>query len=371
MIEGIDFVELEAEEYWSTTKEKTKKMAHDMVFSGDYIGSRKVDGHHYRFIKDGDILRLQGRSKGVSGEYLSKIDHVPHIKKILNTLPDGTVLVGELFFPDKEHSKNVTTIMGCLKEKAIARQTKGNELHYYIFDILAWDGKSLINKSLDERIDILNGMLRKHLELVDPNKFTHIATYYEKEKLWDYIAWALTHDYEGVVIQNRYDSYAPGKRTARKTLKIKKEITVNIDAYLTGYYKLGTKEYTGKEPECWKFWVNTRTNERLYGEHNYDEYIISGIVIPVTKDWFYELPASIEFAVMGHSDEDIHLCWVSNITDALKQEIKDSPTNCRGKVAVITAMEIDKESGKLRHSKISEWRDDISYQDCTFSKIPI
>ena len=83
MINNVDFVEIEAEKYWSFPpkyKGDKKKEIRDMIFSGEYFGSVKKDGHYYRFIKDGEILRLQGRSKSVSGEYLNKIYWVPHIK---------------------------------------------------------------------------------------------------------------------------------------------------------------------------------------------------------------------------------------------------------------------------------------------------
>ena len=120
MIDGIDFINLPAEEYWTSQSKKInpRELARTLVFSGDYIGARKVDGHHYRFILDGEDVRLQGRTPGVSGEHINKINWVPHIEKELIKLPNGTVLVGELYFPEREGSKNVTTIMGCLLAKA-------------------------------------------------------------------------------------------------------------------------------------------------------------------------------------------------------------------------------------------------------------
>lgn len=369
MIDGIDFVEMKAEEYWSPTNKAEKAnpqaLAKNMIFSGDYIGARKVDGHHYRFIKDGDILRLQGRTKSVSGEYLNKIDWVPHIKEQLEQLPDGTVLVGELYFPNKEGSKNVTTIMGCLQPKAIARQEKEDKLHFYIFDILAYDGYSLLNLGLADRIKFFDKIK------FEDNSMIHFATYYEGEQLWKYIGWALSNGYEGTVIQRKDGIYSPGKRTARKTLKIKKEIQLEIDAFLTGNIKIATREYKGKEPEHWNYWFNLRTNEYLEGEENYDTFIHNGLIIPVTKDWFYGLPSSIEFGVYNDNGEVVSLCWISNITDDIKWEIKESQSNCFGKVAKITGMEIDDETGSLRHSKIVEWREDgdKSYLDCKLSQL--
>ena len=96
LIDGIDFQNLEAEKYWSfpkSYKKDPKEETRNMIFSNNYIGARKMDGAYYRFIKDMDgNMRLQGRSKSVSGEYLDKLDHVPHLLPYFESLPNGTCL---------------------------------------------------------------------------------------------------------------------------------------------------------------------------------------------------------------------------------------------------------------------------------------
>lgn len=76
VIDGIDFKELPAEKYWSFPKSykgDPKVDTKNFIFSGDYIGARKMDGAYYRFIKDMDgNMRLQGRSKSVSGEQIGR-----------------------------------------------------------------------------------------------------------------------------------------------------------------------------------------------------------------------------------------------------------------------------------------------------------
>ena len=43
-----------------------------------------MDGAYYRFIKDMDgNMRLQGRSKSVSGDYLDKLAWVPQLPRLL------------------------------------------------------------------------------------------------------------------------------------------------------------------------------------------------------------------------------------------------------------------------------------------------
>ena len=53
-IAGIAFHELESEKYWAfpkNYKKDSKAETKNMIFSGDYIGARKIDGAYYRFIK--------------------------------------------------------------------------------------------------------------------------------------------------------------------------------------------------------------------------------------------------------------------------------------------------------------------------------
>ena len=145
IIDNVDFHELPAQKYWSFPsgyKKDSKAETQNMIFSGDYVGARKMDGAFYKFIKDENgNMELIGRSKSVKGDYINKIEWVPQLHEFFNSLPTGTRLLGELYFPEKEGSSNVTTIMGCLPQKARERQEKGMKLHYYIFDVLAFNGE--------------------------------------------------------------------------------------------------------------------------------------------------------------------------------------------------------------------------------------
>ena len=108
IIDNINFRELESEKYWAFPKSfkgDPKAETKNMIFSNDYIGSRKMDGSYYRFIKDiNGVMVLQGRSRSVSGNFLNKIGHVPHLHEFFESLPNGTCLLGEIYFPDDEGS---------------------------------------------------------------------------------------------------------------------------------------------------------------------------------------------------------------------------------------------------------------------------
>ena len=183
IIDGIDFQELEAEKYWSFPKSfkgDPKEETRNMIFSGNYMGARKMDGAYYRFIKDMDgNMRLQGRSKSVSGEYLDKLDHVPHLLSYFENLPNGTCLLGEIYFPKNEGSSNVTTIMGCLAPKAVERQAKGPKLHYYIFDVWAYAGRSKMNTKIEDRVRLLDDIYNDFMKHY--NLFIEVINEYENK----------------------------------------------------------------------------------------------------------------------------------------------------------------------------------------------
>ena len=240
-----NFHNLEAQKYWTfgaSAKVDTKVEAKNMIFSGDYIGARKIDGAFYKFWKDENgNMELLGRSKGVGGDYLNKLDWVPQLYEFFNELPNGTCLIGEIYFPGNEGSNKVTSIMGCLKDKAIARQESGAKLHYYIFDVLAWSKQSFLEETAQDRFNFLNTIEHGY----NISEYVEFAHYYDSKKLWDELQSILASGGEGVVITKKDTCYQPGKRPARQTLKIKKELSETLDCFFTGRISAPTRLYTG------------------------------------------------------------------------------------------------------------------------------
>lgn len=372
IIDGIDFQNVEAEKYWSFPKSfkgDPKEETRNMIFSGNYLGARKMDGAYYRFIKDMDgNMRLQGRSKSVSGEYLDKLDHVPHLLPYFESLPNGTCLLGEIYFPNNEGSSNVTTIMGCLAPKAIERQTKGPKLHYYIFDIWALGGHSFMNLKLENRIYELNDLYNEWADNANHERPAGLcevdfATYYEGEELWEQLQKILAAGGEGIVMTKKGTVPSPGKRTARKTLKVKKELSENIDCFFTGRGTSPTRLYSGKEIETWKYWENIRSGAKVEGEL-FGKYRQGEPYEPVTKPYFYGWVGSLEIGVL--KDGEVYpIGYLSGLAD----EIKADPGAQRMKCIEVTAMEILPDTGALRHGKLERFRPDLSPEDCTYEKL--
>lgn len=360
IINGIDFYELPVQKYWSFPKNYKKDYKieiKNMIFSNDYIGSRKMDGAFYKFVKDdnGD-MGLYGRSKSVNGNYLDKINWVPHLNDFFNSLPNGTCLIGEIYFPKKEGSSNVTTIMGCTQEKAIKRQQNNNTfLHYYIFDVLAYNGKSVYTEKIENRIEIL-----KNINIV--TNYVEKAEYYCGKELWENLQEILQEGGEGVVITKKGTCYNPGKRPARQTIKIKKEISQTIDCFFTGNITLPTKKYTGKEIESWKYWINVITNEKMEGEF-YKNYYNGEPIEPITKSYYNNLAGSLEVGVLKDK-KIVPIGYLSGLSD----EIKANVNNYKLKPFELSCMEI-LPTGGLRHAKFLKWREDLSINDCTWKKI--
>lgn len=371
LIDGIDFQELESEKYWSfpkSYKKDSKAETRNMIFSGDYLGARKIDGAYYRFVKDmeGNMV-LQGRSRSVSGEFLNKIDWVPHLHNFFNSLPNGTCLLGELYFPTHEGSSEVTKIIGCKTPKAIERQVN-DKLHYYIFDVWAFDGVSFLEDTFEKRIDQLETLriYSKPNSLMEDrtDSFPEIdfAIYYEGAQLWNQLQCILEEGGEGVVITKRTSHAEPGKRTARKTLKIKKEIANTIDCFFTGVGSAPTREYVGKEIEKWQYWENLQTGEKIEGDF-YKEYSEGSPIEPVTKPYFKGWAGSLEIgAIKG--DKIVPIGYLSGLSD----EIKSDPKKYKGRVIEISCMEVLK-TGGLRHAKMIQFRDDKDWRDCKWEDI--
>ena len=372
LIDGIDFQNLESEKYWSFPKSfkgDPKEETRNMIFSGNYLGARKMDGAYYRFIKDMDgNMRLQGRSKSVSGEYLDKLDHVPHLLPYFESLPNGTCLLGEIYFPDNEGSSNVTTIMGCLAPKAVERQTKGPKLHYYIFDVWAYAGRSRMNTKMEERVVLLDDMYNDWADDASNERHSAVgyidfASYWSGEELWEVLQKTLAAGGEGIVMTKRDTIPSPGKRTARKTLKVKKELSENIDCFFTGRGTAPTRLYAGKEIETWKYWQNMRTGQKIEGLF-YEDYKNGVALEPLTKPAFYGWAGSLEIGVL--KDGQVYpIGFLSGLAD----EIKADPGAQRMKCIEVTAMEILPDTGALRHGKLERFRPDLSPEDCTYEKL--
>ena len=373
IIDNYDFWDMPSMKYWSHPKsydaKKKKEESKYMCISGDYIGARKYDGAWNMLIKDMEgNFHLRSRTESVNGGYTDKAEWIPWITEELSWIPNGTVLVGEICFPNNEGSRKITSVLNCLKDKCIDRQKKNGILNFYVFDILAYKGKSLINTSFETRI-------RTYLEceladISNNNKYVFMANYKEGPELWDLYGQVIAEGGEGIVITRKDCKYLPGKRTARMTLKMKKEINDTIDAFIDGDYKPATRDYKGKTPlDQYSYWENIRTGE-ISGKCKFLEYTNGEPWEPVSRLYALGYAGSISFSVMKDGNP-VRIGYISGITDEMRKGIVENPKKYINKVFELSAMEIEHigESYSLRHGKIEKERLDKNYLDCDFSQI--
>lgn len=372
-IDGINFFELEAEKYFappsSWSQEKKEEWARTRIFSGEWWGAQKRDGAFFMFLKDEDgNMFLRPRARNVKKEFVNKIDWVPHLHEFFENLPNNICLLGEVYLPSNEQAKSTTSIMNCLLDKAIKRQEK-EPLHYYIFDVLAFRGESMLEMSALTRFLTLDA-----LDELYQSPYVEWARYVNGKELWNTIQEILANGHEGVVITRGNSHYLPGKRTNKDTLKIKKELQDTLDCVIIGANP-PTKISGTKEAETWEWWFDESIDKKVlaseYLEKNhksiYEFYTEGGTVYPVTKAWFYGWAGSLKLGLY-HKDKLIHIGDLSGINEEVRQNWKEYI----GKVAEISCMEIseDKNGSKgFRHPRLISWRTDKDLKECTIDQL--
>lgn len=361
-ISGYNFVEMESMKYWSypaaqASKQKTEVF--NYIMSGDYIGALKVDGYYQRIVKDdeGNCFMI-ARSRNVKGEVVNKIDWLPQLQPWLDSLPNGTCLLSECYWPGNEGSKNITSILGCLKDKAIARQQK-TPLHLYVFDCMAYGGENFLKSPYEYRALTVKKIAEKY-----PSPYVEYAEFYRGKELWDKLQEYLAEGREGAVIM-RADAIVYNKRTpARVSIKVKKELQQTIDCVIIGTNP-PNRDYTGKDIDVWKYWVDAKTEAKLPEGEHYKDYFNGAGIIPVTKTYYMGWPGSFKLGLWDGAAA-VYIGDVSGLTDEMK-------ANCEsyiGKVVEVGAMEI-MDTGGLRHPKILCIREDKKPIECTLDQLRI
>ena len=309
--------------------------AEKMIFNENnkFIAMRKYDGEWTRAIITEEGVLLQSRSiSRVTGTYGDKTLLVPLVVNELSKLPVGTVLLGELAFNDYEStSREVGTITRCKPEKAIQRQSD-KKLHFFVFDVLAYDGEILLDLPFEGRFAYYNDpkhslYVKKAEYWTDVDSFMPFA-----DEIW-------AKGGEGIMIVRKDMIYAPGKRTAWLSLKVKKKLGT-LEAKIVDFIE-PNKNYEGTQLDNWEYFVDKDNNpaDILKG-------IDYGSLTPVTKPYFYgwkngvvvEYEGRIIKVASGLTDQD--RAWFA--TDRARHLLDSGQL-----YAKITGMELTSDS--IRH----------------------
>lgn len=329
----------------------------EMCNNGQYFAELKKDGYWYEFEKTANYAYLFSRNVSRNtGILTDKLANVPHIADALAGLPAGTIVIGEIYYPGMT-SKDITRIMGCLPDEAITRQ-KDNPVHYYLHDIIKYDGVDLQSYGALTRYKVLCKVWEKFNLNQYPFMELAQAVY---ENIYDFTAEALRNGEEGAVLKLKTAPYAPDKRPAWSSIKIKK--IDYLDAVLIGFDD-ATREYEGKEIITWPYWENgeaIHSNTCHYGEDGWR---------PITKGYYFGWKTSIH---VGAYDENGNLKEIgtvsSGLTDELRADFAEHPDNYIGRVVSLQCMSKDCKEHTLRHAFFKCFRDDKNPNDCLMDTI--
>lgn len=362
----------EAMRVWSLPKGKEGKLQ-EMCENGQYFAQIKKDGFWYQFIKGETTSYLFSRNTSVAtGLLTEKLDNAPHIKQALSVLPKDTILIGEVYVPGGT-SKDTTRIMGCLPAEAIKRQEAEGYVHYYVHDVIAFNGNNLMELAAEKRYEILKGIF-DNFNLAN-NSFIELAEKYE-DNIFELIGQALENGEEGMVLKRRDYAYVPGKKPAWSAIKCKK---VDYADVVCMGFEDATKVYDGKELETWQYWIIEKCSK--LGENDFVECErhmgdVKDIknplyrTVPVTKPYFYNWKTSIRIGAFDKNGvlKEIGTCS-SGITDELRRDFAENPDKYIGKTMLAQCMEKDNKAQTLRHPIFKGFRIDKDAKECTLEEI--
>lgn len=330
--------------------------------SKKYIGQEKIDGAFYQLEKtdDGHVYLFSRAISKKTGELSEKIANVPHIKEWAEQLPNGTTLIGEIYVPGGK-SNDTTKIMGALPEKAIERQ-KDNPIHYYVHDMIRYNGKSLIDTDFEHRYSDLC----EHIDIeCDNPDWLRVASSFTGYDMYKTIQRYLDNGSEGCVIKLKSGLYLPGKRPVWN-FKVKEQVD-SLDFVILDLLD-PEKEYTGKEIKTWKYYESSLGYKEII-ESGSGGWTTSELKTPVTKDYYMGWKNALSVGAY----KDGKLVYVgrvaSGLTDEMKAHMTKEPDLYIGSVCEIQAMSIDKERKTFRHPRLINMRFDKNPEECQLDEI--
>lgn len=366
---------------WHFEKDGICEEAKKAINSNEYFCQLKIDGHFYQYEKTAHNEYLFSRNLSKNTGFLSeKSANVPHIMEALRNLPANTILLGEIYLPGKT-AQYVTKIMGSLPERARKiqygegmegkRGRRGVPVHYYIHDIIEYNGVNLMQVPALTRYKILRAVFLKHK--LQFQQYLTLAEVYT-ENMIDVVEKFLKKGEEGAVFKRKDGLYYPDKRPARLTFKIKQNAT--DDVICIGFCT-PTKIYEGKNLDSWTLWeriadwdIDYNPIYELIEGPMYVHYLHRpDLYTPVTKGYFYNWKTAIKIGAIKDG-EIVSLGTVSSgLTDKQKNDMVKNPKKYLGKTVEISYMLKDPVEKTFRHARVVRFRDDKPGRECLLDEI--
>ncbi len=221
---------------------------------GDCIAQPKLDGFRLQIHIDNSHLanpqiwfysrnlqNMTGMFPDLSQALIDKfhLHDLSNPLKIKNMIIEGEAIVydelSESFLPFQETVKRK-------RKHGIDQAAQELPLRLFIFDILYFNDKLVLEKSYQERRAILLSIISDKIDLNSQERIFLIEEEYCKtaQELNDYFNKNITQGLEGLVVKRPNTDYKPGKRNFN-WIKLKRHQEGNlqdtIDAVVLGYYK--------------------------------------------------------------------------------------------------------------------------------------
>lgn len=292
--------------------------------NNNYWAEQKFHGCRYLLYSDGRMLSRHSSVKGTG--YVDKSDRVPHLRSSGLSLPEGTVLDGELVTHPFCKVQDVTSIIGSLPEIAIEKQKNVGKLKLLVFDMPFYCGKDWRSEPLYARREALAWHFGKHhlpgIQLV--NVIERLKQDYYKE--------IMLLGGEGVILKDKFSRY--GEKS--KWIKVKRSET--FDVFVIGYKP--AKEMSIK--------VDGTTSMTRYAERGWIGAVEMGMV---SNNPHYM------------SGEVISVGFCSGFDEETREFITEHQETLLGRV-----MEIEAQSqyptGSFEHPRFVRWREDKHKDEC-------
>jgi DNA ligase D-like protein (predicted ligase) len=198
------------------------------LFDGsEWIYEIKLDGYRAAAAKSDRGVRLfSRRNKSFNDQY-------PDIVEALGELPDNTVVDGEIVALDESGRPNFNLLQNFRSE--------ASRIHYFVFDLLVYDGRDLTRLPLIERREIMSSALKFKSPRI------RISDYVEASAT-DMLRAVREQGLEGIIGKRKDGVYEPGKRSGawiKYRVNRGKELVIGgyipgshgLDSIIVGYYK--------------------------------------------------------------------------------------------------------------------------------------
>ena len=193
----------------------------------EWLIELKLDGYRALAIKSGGKVQLRSRN---DNDFTIRY---PGIVKALASMPDETVIDGELVALDEEGRPSFNTLQN---------HGPAVPLHFFIFDLLLLQGRNVMAEPLVNR----RALIEKHVlpDLADPIRYSPVL----EGSLENLILSVKAQGLEGLVAKRRDSRYESGLRTgAWQKMRVNRgqELVIagytpslkSFDALVIGYYE--------------------------------------------------------------------------------------------------------------------------------------